>query len=302
MALIQRRCKYENILHRDKLITYKLRAANRLVMRLRPVSHGFTLLEMLMAGLISVMLIILIATLSVTMMKIWQASSSRSNGYLSTQAVLTMLDRDVRNAAYVMTPLAWSSATAYSVGNTVQDSNNSLTYTCTTANGPTSTSPSSNLNYWKLSSPWVIIYRPMLESAEPTPDPYLVTTLHLKINHTPLQPDMTYVTEYYLSNSTAVEGAIGTNLYVRYFSEAANGTTTLLGSPNHPLMTNVTTLTFTYTATQGAGANQQLALQSMAITTLGQQDLQKSVSFIANNIAFRNSMAITFTPPTRPTF
>jgi hypothetical protein len=40
----------------------------------------------------------------------------------------------------------------------------------------------------------------------------------------------------------------------------------------------------------------------MAITTLGQQDLQKSVAFIANNIAFRNSMAITFTPPTRPTF
>ena len=283
----------------------------------RYTQRGFTLLEMLISTIFMVLITAVIVTVSVTMMKVWQASSSRSNGYLATQAALTTLNRDVRNGGYVMTPTPWtqnSSApyiTYYSaagsptgVASCVQDPSNSLTYTCTNTT-TSATQPHADTAEWQLSSPWVIIYPPLTE----TQDTYLVTTLNLHINHTPITLDLTNqggndpIKEYYISNASGTEGAIGTNLYMRTFTEnATTGAVTMLSQETHPLISNVTSMIFNYTGTTGLGAQQQLGLESIALTTTGKQGLFTSVSQVNDTIAIRNSTAITFTAPLRPVF
>ena len=267
-------------------------------------SRGFSLVELMISTVILVFLVAIIVVVTISTFKVWQSSSARSNGYLATQAALTMLNHDVRNAAYIMTPPLWSASASYAIGANVQDNANNLTYTCTIANGPTANSPSNNLTQWTLSAPWVIIYRPMLESQMPVPDTYITNTLQVKVNHTPLLPDYSYVTEYYVSNSAGAEGTLGSNLYVRHFSEAIDGSgnATIIDQETHPLLSNVTKLTFSYTTNSGAGVLQQYAFESIAVTTVGTQGLQTSTSIINSRIAIRNSMAITFTPPPRPVF
>ena len=265
----------------------------------RRMRRGFTFPELMISMVISAMIFIVTIFAMTTSMRVWQRASSLNQAYPPAYQILSHINADLLNSAYVLLPPLWTSGTSYAVGSqvvclfTVADPNDSLgrtlnvyqTFTCLVANtASSSNTPVQNTASadWAPAPSWIIIYAPLMSGSYPA---------------LPFDESDNNVVAFYISDTTGKVGNTGTNLWRMTFNQNSNNTVTVLTRTN--LAANVSSLSF-YSAT--ASGNQILSVDSIAVSLLGTQNSKtvegdtsgtKTTSTFSCGIAFRNPSVAT---------
>lgn len=251
---------------------------------------GFTITELLVTIIISTLIIGVLSAVFVASLRVWNRCNSQTQAFPPAYDALERINRDMRSAAYLVTPDQWVAGTNYATNAIVQDTG--AMYQCKTGHLAQATNRPGTTGGAAIWQPtiWIVMYPPKLDDTGATPTA-------LRYNKIPLEVDLNKVKQYYLSDSSGKSGRKGSYLWRRVFKQNADRSITTL--ENQALAQNVQQFAMECDAIpSGYNANQILSVYAMSLTIVGQSGDQSNTSRFATRTYFRNP-ALTV-PPAKP--